>query len=112
MKHSCKILVKVCKNYFNILDYLILLVYLLDMKEIQWQKKAIKQLRRIKNSKTRVKIHTAVDTLKNFPNCQNVKKLVNIDNYRLRIGNWRVIFTADLKIIFIEEVKKRDEKTY
>ncbi|MCP4722790.1 MAG: type II toxin-antitoxin system RelE/ParE family toxin [Desulfobacteraceae bacterium] len=82
------------------------------MNQIKWHKKAIKQLRKIKDAKIRIKIHLAVDTLKNFPNCQNVKKLTNRDDYRLRVENWRVLFTADLRIVYIEEVKKRNEKTY
>ena len=33
---------------------------------------------------------------------------------RLRIGNYRILFNFDdvVKIISIEEVKKRDERTY
>jgi len=82
------------------------------MNKIKWQKKAIKQLRKIKNSNIRIKIHSEVETLKSFPNCQNIKKLTNRDDYRLRVGDWRVFFTADLRIVYIEEVKKRNEKTY
>lgn len=82
------------------------------MNEIKWHKKAIRQLRKIKDSSIRIKIHSAVDALKSFPNCQNVKKLTNRDTYRLRVGDWRVFFTADLRIVYIEEVKKRNEKTY
>jgi mRNA-degrading endonuclease RelE of RelBE toxin-antitoxin system len=50
-----------------------------------------------------------------MPNCQNVKALVNNQYpYRLRVGNYRVFFDFDdtLKIVSIEEVKKRDEHTY
>ena len=57
-------------------------------------------------------IYEAVDTLKDFPNCSNVKKLKNRDDFRLRVGNWRVFFTDSLKILYIEEVKKRNEHTY
>jgi len=44
-----------------------------------------------------------------------VKALTNHQfNYRLRVGNYRVFFDyADtIKIITIEEVEKRDERTY
>lgn len=50
-----------------------------------------------------------------MPNCTNVKALVNHDySYRLRVGNYRVFFEfdGDVKIVWIEEVKKRDENTY
>ncbi|MBT6337900.1 MAG: type II toxin-antitoxin system RelE/ParE family toxin [Desulfobacula sp.] len=82
------------------------------MKQIKWHKKAVKQIRKIKNLQTKNKIYDAVGMLSSFPNCRNVKKLANRDDYRLRVGSWRVIFTADLEIIQIEEVKKRDEQTY
>ena len=96
----------------KLLDYLIFLFYLLVMNQIEWDKKAIRQFRKIKTPSDRAKIHTAIKTLTTFPNCQNVKKLVNRNDYRLRVGNWRVVFTAALKIIRTEEVKKRDETTY
>ncbi|WP_324292879.1 type II toxin-antitoxin system RelE/ParE family toxin [uncultured Desulfobacter sp.] len=83
------------------------------MKQIKWRKKALRQLRKIKNITTRSAIKNAVGSLTDFPNCQNVKRLVNHPfDYRLRIGNWRVLFTESLEIINIEEVKKRNERTY
>ena len=50
-----------------------------------------------------------------MPDCRNVKKLVNHDcQYRLRVGNYRVFFDFDgeIRVVYIEEVKKRDSKTY
>lgn len=50
-----------------------------------------------------------------MPECANVKKLSNHQyGYRLRVGNYRVLFNFDgiIHIISIEEVKKRDERTY
>lgn len=88
------------------------------MKIIKWHRKALKQLRKISNSKIESQIYDAVQELKAFPNCndtkiaKNIKKLTNRDDYRLRVGNYRVLFTDDLKIINIEEVKIRDERTY
>jgi mRNA-degrading endonuclease RelE of RelBE toxin-antitoxin system len=57
-------------------------------------------------------IYNAVESLKDFPNCQNIKKLKDRNDYRLRIGNWRVFFTESAQIMYIEEIKKRDEHTY
>lgn len=82
------------------------------MNRIKWQRKALKQIRKIKTKDTRKKIYDAVDKLSAFPDCRNVKKLTDMEGYRLRVGNWRVIFTADLKIICIEEVRRRNENTY
>ena len=50
-----------------------------------------------------------------FPDCQNVKRLTKHEyGYRLRIGDWRIIFEFDgaVKVISIEEVKRRNERTY
>jgi len=82
------------------------------MKSIEWKQKALRQLRKIKDEKSRAMIYDAVSTLKTFPNCSNVKKLKGRSEYRLRVGHWRVIFTDSLQILYIEEVKKRDEHTY
>jgi mRNA-degrading endonuclease RelE of RelBE toxin-antitoxin system len=46
---------------------------------------------------------------------RNVKALTNHEyGYRLRVGNYRVFFDFDgaVRIISIEEVRKRDERTY
>jgi mRNA-degrading endonuclease RelE of RelBE toxin-antitoxin system len=51
-----------------------------------------------------------------FPKCTGVKSLTNHEyDYRLRVGNYRVFFNFDdgaACIVSIEEVKKRDERTY
>lgn len=84
------------------------------MNEIRWHKRAKKQLSRIPG-KTRTKVFYAVSELKSFPNCTNVKPLKNHDyDYRLRVGRYRVLFDYDveIRIISIQEVKKRDDRTY
>jgi mRNA-degrading endonuclease RelE of RelBE toxin-antitoxin system len=46
---------------------------------------------------------------------RNVTALTNHENGdRLRVGNYRVFFDFDgaVRIVNIEEVKKRDERTY
>ncbi len=82
------------------------------MKKINWQNRALRQLRKIKSKPDRIKIMNAVRQLEAFPDCPNVKKLQNRDDYRLRVGRWRVIFTEQLEIIVIEGVKQRHERTY
>lgn len=45
---------------------------------------------------------------------RNVKALTNHEyGYRLRVGNYRVFFDFDgaVRIVSIEEVRKRDERT-
>jgi mRNA interferase RelE/StbE len=82
------------------------------MKTIKWKVKALRQLRKIHDKRTREHIYNSVDGLKYFPDCPNVKKLQDRNGYRLRVGRWRIIFTRSLEIIEIEEVKPRDEHTY
>lgn len=83
------------------------------MRKVEWRNKALRQLRKIKSGDDRNLILTEVSRLENFPDCKNVKAIVNSDNlYRLKMKNWRVFFTDQLEIIAIEEVKKRNERTY
>ncbi len=84
------------------------------MNSIEWKPKATRQFLKIRNRKARKNIARTVTALQEFPNVRNVKALKNRNDYRLRVGRYRVIFTVadSVKIITIEEVKKRNEQTY
>ena len=85
------------------------------MNTIEWTVKALKQLRKIQDKDQAKGIYLEAQALSHFPDCAGVKKLSNHRYpYRLRVGGWRVFFQFDgtIKIIRIEEVKKRDEHTY
>jgi len=84
------------------------------MYTINWSSKAKKQLRKI-DRVAQMAISDAVDGLESFPNTPNIIALTRHEyGYRLRVGNYRVLFDADtrIKIIAIQQVKKRDEQTY
>ncbi|AJX60266.1 cytotoxic translational repressor of toxin-antitoxin stability system [Burkholderia pseudomallei] len=84
------------------------------MNSINWSPKALKQVRKL-DRKDGATITKAVDSLATFPHCQNVKALTNHEyEYRLRVGNYRVFFNFDgvVSVVSVEEVKKRDERTY
>lgn len=85
------------------------------MNTINWQTKALKQMRKIPANYGKA-IRTAVSTeLVDLNTARNVKALTNHQyGYRLRVGNYRVFFEYDgaIRIVTIEEVKKRDEQTY
>ena len=86
-----------------------------NMNTIRWTEKAFRQLRKIKDNQTNRRIYQEAQSLAHFPDCPNVKRLKNHTyGYRLRVGDWRVFFEFDgaVKIISIEEVKKRNEHTY
>ena len=86
------------------------------MYGIDWTKTAIKQLKKIQPPKQRKAILAAVAGLADCPiNAVNVKALKGHEiAYRLRVGNYRVLFDLDdgVRIITVQEVKKRDERTY
>lgn len=88
------------------------------MAEVVWKKKAMKQLSKIDNRYQNA-IVEKVDTLYNFPDLAeniDIKKLKGSNNeYRIRIGNYRVLFSIihdEPVIISIEAIAKRDERTY
>jgi mRNA-degrading endonuclease RelE of RelBE toxin-antitoxin system len=45
------------------------------MYKIEWQPKAVRRLRKIREHKTRLMIFNAADKLQNWPDCRNVKAL-------------------------------------
>ncbi|PHN21348.1 type II toxin-antitoxin system RelE family toxin [Pseudomonas sp. ICMP 561] len=84
------------------------------MNTITWTRKAVKQLLKL-HTPHQVQIRDAVTMLTVMPDVANVKMLVRHEHgYRLRVGNYRVLFDWDgtVKIVSIQEVKKRDGRTY
>lgn len=84
------------------------------MNKVEISKKAFKQLAKLPMNE-RVKIFEESKKLAYMPHCSNIKALDSHKyGYRLRVGNYRVLFNYDgtVKIVSIEEVKKRDESTY
>jgi mRNA-degrading endonuclease RelE of RelBE toxin-antitoxin system len=84
------------------------------MNEIEYTRKAIKQLTKLQ-AQDGAKIRSECRKLVDMPDCENVKALTNhACQYRLRVGGYRVFFNFDgvICIVTIEEVRKRDERTY
>ena len=85
------------------------------MNSIAWQPKALRQLRKLPQQ-ANIDIRAAVSTeLVDLKQARNVTALVNHEfAYRLRVGNYRVFFDFDgaVRIVTIEEVRKRNERTY
>lgn len=84
------------------------------MNEINWTLKAAKQLRKLDRTH-QMSIRDAVSMLATMPACRNVKRLINHEHaYRLRVGNYRVLFdwNESIHIVQIEAIRKRDERTY
>ena len=75
--------------------------------QIEIRKSAIKDLKQI-SEPYKTKIHNKILELKKFPNLQNIKKLTNFEPaYRLRIGDYRVLFDVENELIIIGRVLHR-----
>lgn len=78
--------------------------------DIYWNAQSLKVLRRMpKNDAKRIrsKLHQYAmkpDSLSNV-----IKKLQGRDGYRLRVGDWRVIFTADGVVLRVLRIGPRGE---
>jgi mRNA interferase RelE/StbE len=68
--------------------------------KIEIRKSAIKDLKQI-SEPFKTKLKAKILDLKNFPDISNIKKLTNFEPaYRLRVGDYRILFdTEDDKII-------------
>jgi len=75
--------------------------------KIELRKSAIKDLKSI-SEPYKSKLHTKILELQKFPNLQNIKKLTNFEPaYRLRVGNYRVLFDVVEDTIIIGRVLHR-----
>jgi len=75
--------------------------------KIEIRKSAIKDLKNI-SEPFKTKIDNKILELKSFPNIQNIKKLTNFEPaYRLRIGNYRILFDILDDTIIIGRVLHR-----
>ena len=76
------------------------------MFEIGWKEKALQQLDKLeKNISSR--IIKKVDELKENPFSKDIKRLKGYDAFRLRVGDFRVIFEIENNKIIILKVGHR-----
>jgi mRNA interferase RelE/StbE len=61
-----------------------------------------------------LRIVAVIYYLRENPRPAGVKQLIGHEAYRIRIGDYRVLYTVDdkLKEVRVEAVRKRDERTY
>ncbi|WP_456324719.1 type II toxin-antitoxin system RelE family toxin [Desulfonauticus submarinus] len=77
--------------------------------KVKLRKSAIKDLKKIAN-KDKERLHMKIRDLENFPNIANCKKLTNFEPaYRLRVGNYRILFDVVGDEIQIGRVLHRKE---
>ena len=72
--------------------------------QINYSKQAVKFLEK-QDRRTQIKIITAINNLPSG----DVKKLKGQDGYRLRVGDFRIIFDYDGNILWIEKIDNRGE---
>ncbi len=73
--------------------------------EIRWKASAKKELKKLESVIIK-KIVEAVGYLANNPYPQGVKKLQGAEHtYRIRIGDYRVVYSIDAGILLIEIIK-------
>ena len=75
--------------------------------KIQIRKSAIKDLQKIAQTEKK-RIHVAIQKFIDFPNIANCKKLTNFEPaYRVRVGNYRILFDVIEDTIVIGRVLHR-----
>ena len=78
---------------------------------ILWKKSAQKEVRNLQ-TKERIAILTAVEALAVNPRKQGVKKLMGSDySYRIRVGNYRIVYKINDQILTIEIIRVRHRKS-
>ena len=77
--------------------------------KINIRKSAIKDLKRIESNQKEV-IHKKILELRNFPEISNLKKLTNFEPaYRLRVGDYRILFDVYEDHIEVGRILHRKE---
>ncbi|MCX6052205.1 MAG: type II toxin-antitoxin system RelE/ParE family toxin [Campylobacterales bacterium] len=75
--------------------------------QIEIRKSAIKDLSSI-SEPFKTKLHNKILELQNLPNLSNIKKLTNFEPaYRLRVGDYRILFDVANETIIIGRVLHR-----
>jgi mRNA interferase RelE/StbE len=76
---------------------------------VQITEKALKELSKL-SKKESSKILDKIEKLEDFPNLANIKKLTNFNPpYRLRVGDYRILFDVSDNNITVYAVKHRKE---
>lgn len=78
--------------------------------QVEWKRSARKELRRLPQDVIR-RVIEAVDQLAQTPFPAGAIKLSGAEHtYRLRVGEYRVIYTVEQNILFIEIIRVRHRR--
>ena len=76
---------------------------------VQLNDKAIKDLSKL-DKKEAIKIFSKIENLEDFPKVANLKKLTNFTPpYRLRVGDYRILFDVEDNTIIVYRVRHRKD---
>ena len=76
-----------------------------DSYKIEWKRSAAKELRQLPNAIIK-KILKAVEALASNPFPPKIKKLIGSEHtFRIRIGDYRIIYNIYSKILIIEIIR-------
>lgn len=83
------------------------------MYQVEWTKRAIRELKKIAEP-DQSKLYHAAGKLNAYPSLSGLAQVKGTAMQRIRVGSYRIIFTANeiVEIITIEHVRKRNERTY
>jgi mRNA interferase RelE/StbE len=77
---------------------------------IEWKRSALKELRQLPQSII-IRVMAAVESLADNPYPAGIRKLAAAEyTYRLRVGDYRVVYTVDDDILVVEIVRVRHRK--
>lgn len=77
--------------------------------KIKIRKSAIKDLRKL-DPEIRNRLHDTIQSLAKFPETSNIKRLTNFEPaYRMRVGNYRVLFDVTDDSVEIGRVLHRKD---
>lgn len=72
--------------------------------EIRYSKQALKFLQK-QEKKIQIRIISSIESIP----LGNIKKLQGTDKYRLRVGDFRIIFSKDGHVLMIEKIDNRGQ---
>ena len=85
-----------------------------DAYKVRFRSRSVRKELDGLDDETYLRIVAAIHRLRENPRPPSMKKLTGQEVYRIRLGDYRVLYSVDdkAKEVRIEAVRKRDERTY
>jgi mRNA interferase RelE/StbE len=85
-----------------------------DVYRVRFRSRSVRKELDGLDDETYLRIVAAIHRLRENPRPPSMKKLTRQEVYRIRLGDYRVLYTVDdkAKEVRIEAVHRRDERTY